>query len=247
MAKERARLAALEMALDPGTVEHLSTLRLEPGAQCLEVGAGGGSIAAWLCERVGPSGRVVASDVQTKFLAALTYPQLQVMHHDIGTDPLPETEFDLAHVRWTLFWLSPSHRATAIEKMVASLEPGGLLVAEEPDFVTLLESPLPEPLRTVIIEHVHFVERVSGDVDVTYGRKLFPDLLGSGLIDIATAGRTHVIQPRVEATGASWLRFALATSPGTNDRLWRGPRRRSSTKPWASSTSLQPQSPFLSR
>jgi SAM-dependent methyltransferase len=207
--EERARLAALEVALDPGTIEHLSALRLGPGAHCLEVGAGGGSIAAWLCEEVGETGRVVACDVHTKFLAALHYPQLEVLHHDIAADPLPAGEFDVAHVRWTLFWLSPEHRDAAVRRMISSLRPGGVLVAEEPDFVSLLESPLPEPLRTVVVEHVRLVERVSRDVDVTYGRKLFPDLFAVGLSDITTVGRTHVIQPQVEATGASWLRFAL--------------------------------------
>jgi hypothetical protein len=35
------------------------------GWRCLEVGASGGSIAEWLCGKVGPHGRVVATDLQT--------------------------------------------------------------------------------------------------------------------------------------------------------------------------------------
>ncbi len=41
-AMERVRLAGLEVALDPGTREHLTRLGAGPGKRCLEVGAGGG-------------------------------------------------------------------------------------------------------------------------------------------------------------------------------------------------------------
>jgi hypothetical protein len=44
-AMERVRLAGLEVALDPGTREHLTRLGAGPGKRCLEVGAGGGSVA----------------------------------------------------------------------------------------------------------------------------------------------------------------------------------------------------------
>src|SRR5262249_44816831 len=57
---ERVRLAGLESALDPGTRDHLARLGAGPGARCLEIGAGGGSVAFWLAERVAPDGVVVA-------------------------------------------------------------------------------------------------------------------------------------------------------------------------------------------
>ena len=55
---ERVRLAGLELALDPGTREHLMRLGVGPGTRCLEIGAGGGSVACWLAERVAPGGLV---------------------------------------------------------------------------------------------------------------------------------------------------------------------------------------------
>jgi SAM-dependent methyltransferase len=206
--EERARLAALEVALDPGTIELLQSIGVDSGATCLEVGAGGGSITDWLCRQVGPHGHVLACDVQTKFVAALDHPQLEVRRHDIGVDELPEGSFDLAHARWTLFWLSPPNRAAAIERMLRALKPGGRILVEEPDFLTLLESPLPEPLRTVIIEHVRLITDISGS-DVTYGRQVFHDLRAAGVADLRSQGRTHIIQPGLQATGAPWLRFAL--------------------------------------
>lgn len=60
---ESERLTALEQGLDPGTIRHLEALGVGPGWRCWEVGAGAGSIAAWLCQRVGDEGHVIATDL----------------------------------------------------------------------------------------------------------------------------------------------------------------------------------------
>jgi hypothetical protein len=54
-----ARLRALSEMFDPSTIRHLSERGVYPGWQCWEVGGGNGSIATWLGERVGPTGRVL--------------------------------------------------------------------------------------------------------------------------------------------------------------------------------------------
>ena len=59
---ERERLAAIEAGLDPITTECLEKIGVAEGWHCLEVGAGAGSIADWLCRRVGANGMVVATD-----------------------------------------------------------------------------------------------------------------------------------------------------------------------------------------
>lgn len=134
---ERARLAGLESALDPGTRDHLTRLGLGPGTRCLEVGAGGGSVAFWLAERVAPGGLVVATDLETDFLesAAPDYPTLKVLTHDITAED-PPTGFDFVHARWLVEWLPDKH--LALGRMVSALRPGGTLLIEEPDFVTIL-------------------------------------------------------------------------------------------------------------
>ena len=63
-----ARFAALPRLYDPGTIRHLEQLGVGPGWRCLEVGGGGGSIAAWLSDRVGPTGHVLATDLDPRFL-----------------------------------------------------------------------------------------------------------------------------------------------------------------------------------
>lgn len=61
--KAKRRLALLEFYLDPKTKRRALALGLAHGWRCLEVGAGGGSIALWLSDQVGMEGKVVATDI----------------------------------------------------------------------------------------------------------------------------------------------------------------------------------------
>ncbi len=99
--KARQRLRSIEARAYPGTIRHLETLGVGEGWHCLEIG--GGSIAEWLCHRVGRTGHVVATDLDTRFLEALDYPNLEIRQHNILTDALPERAFDLIHERMVLF------------------------------------------------------------------------------------------------------------------------------------------------
>ncbi len=132
----RERLAALEAWLDPGTTRHLEALGVGAGWRCLEVGAGGGSVAAWLGARVGPSGYVLATDIDTRFLDALAAPNVEVRQHDIVTEALPEGAFDLVHARAVLEHL-PQHER-ALGRMAAALKPGGWLLVEDVDFASFV-------------------------------------------------------------------------------------------------------------
>src|SRR5262245_27285962 len=85
-----ARFTALAAIFDPGTIRHLREIGVRAGLRCLEVGAGGGSIASWLCDQVGSTGQVVATDIDTRFLERLRKPNLEVWRHDIDSDPLPQ-------------------------------------------------------------------------------------------------------------------------------------------------------------
>jgi hypothetical protein len=44
------RFSALTEIFDPGTIRHVTEIGVGSGWHCLEVGAGGGSIATWLCD-----------------------------------------------------------------------------------------------------------------------------------------------------------------------------------------------------
>src|ERR1700731_2841777 len=66
-AQAGARFSALAEIFDPGTIRHLVERGVDQGWHCLEVGSGNGSIAAWLGDRVGPNGRVLVTDIDTRF------------------------------------------------------------------------------------------------------------------------------------------------------------------------------------
>src|SRR5713101_828306 len=89
----------LEAVLDPGTFSVLDTVGVDKGWTCCEVGGGGGSVARWLADRVGPDGHVVATDLSPRFLQEIDAPNLEVREHHIVTGPLEENAFDLVHSR----------------------------------------------------------------------------------------------------------------------------------------------------
>lgn len=52
---------------DASTFRHFDRVGIDAGWRCREVGAGGPSVAAWLGERVGPGGRVLATDIDVSW------------------------------------------------------------------------------------------------------------------------------------------------------------------------------------
>src|SRR5262245_34979140 len=64
---EAQRLTALESMADPATISVLDRIGVQADYQCLEIGAGAGSIARNLADRV-PAGGVIATDIVTERL-----------------------------------------------------------------------------------------------------------------------------------------------------------------------------------
>src|SRR6185369_14272144 len=104
-------------------------LGIGPGVRCLEVGAGGGSIARFMQQRVGPGGHVVATDIDTRWLTDSLPAAVEVRCHDVGVDPLPHGAFDIVHARAVLTFVP--QRRSAVARMTAALNPGGWLLIEE--------------------------------------------------------------------------------------------------------------------
>jgi SAM-dependent methyltransferase len=204
----RQRLTAIEEWLDPGTIRHLDERGVGPGWRCLEIGAGGGSIAGWLCDRVGPDGRVLATDLDTRFVEALDRPNLQTRRHDICRDPLPATAFDLVHTRLVVAHLA--ERGPALDRMVAALKPGGWLVVEEMDFGSVAPDPTIGADGVALFERVvaahHRVVMARG-FDPFYGRRVRGELRDRGLVDVGTEG--HVFCTGGGSPGAAAWRLTL--------------------------------------
>ena len=88
--QERERIGSGEKLFDPFTQQVLETIGIDDGWECLEIGAGGGTIASWMCEQVAPSGEVVAIDLDTRFVERMSHPNLEVRQHDITTGPVDD-------------------------------------------------------------------------------------------------------------------------------------------------------------
>lgn len=204
------RLRALEAVLDPGTIQQLERRGVGRGWRCLEVGAGGGSIAAWLCARVAPEGSVLATDLDTTVLGQLSHANLELRVHDVLVDELPEAEFDLVHLRLLLAWLVEPR--VALRRLIAALKPGGWLVAEELDFVSLAPDPrLDADSRTLFSRVMHAHTAVLAErhgFDHAYGRRLVGDLTDAGLTDIGCEGRVSMW--RGDGPGGTVLRLTLS-------------------------------------
>jgi len=128
---ERERLARLTQIADPITIRRLTDLKVGAGWRCLEVGAGDGSIARWLAECVGPQGRVVATDLNPRFLGGYGLANLEVRRHNLLEDELEAAHYDLAHCRAVLQHLpDPSQ---GLRRLLSAVRPGGWLFIEEPD------------------------------------------------------------------------------------------------------------------
>lgn len=130
--KEFERLLVIEEVFDPASRRRILATGLTTGWRCLEVGAGAGSITHWMAEVVGESGKVVAVDLDTRFIANLKLSNVEVLEADIRHNLLESHSFDLIHARCVLIHI-PDFQV-ALSRMLELLKPGGWIVVEDPDF-----------------------------------------------------------------------------------------------------------------
>jgi SAM-dependent methyltransferase len=179
------RFTALADLYDPVTIGHFDTLGVGEGWRCLEVGAGGGSVVRHLSERVGPAGRILATDIEPRFLEPLAeLGNVDVARHDVVLDPLPEAEFDLIHARLVLVHIP--ERLAAIRRLVQALRPGGWLLIEDGETVDPCPDPQTGDERLANRMRAGLAEMLGGrGVDLTFARTLPRLLRSEGLVDIA--------------------------------------------------------------
>lgn len=215
--QERKRLKRLEAGMDPGTIRCFDSIKVEAGWKCLEIGAGGGSIAQWLCQRVGPSGHVVATDLQTSFVEAIDASNLEVRKHDIVTDDLEHGEYNLVHSRAVLEHLPG--RDEVLKKLVAALRPGGWLVLESHDFLTMV--PAMEKGADAFQKVSNALLKTLGSTgfDPAYGRKVGIALRREGLRSIGMEGRFYEIGGALPLTSVWSLVVQRLAQPLTESGL----------------------------
>lgn len=199
--RARARLKGLEARFDPGTVSHLEMLGVGDGWRCLELGAGAGSVAHWLGERVGRAGVVIAVDLDTSLMEATE--AVEVRQLDVVAADLPEGDFDFVHARALLAHLPERDRVLA--KMVRALRPGGWVLCEERDNLTAglvaPEDPAAESLYAKVEDAVAREMAARGHA-YDYGRRLPARLAAAGVVDVGAEGRMLLRRTGADATVA---------------------------------------------
>jgi SAM-dependent methyltransferase len=193
------RLAALCDTFDDWTQRRLLALGLRAGWSCWEVGAGGPRLPGWLAHQVGPTGHVLATDVDVSWLP--TDAPFEVRRHDVTADPPPAERFDLVHVRSVLNHVS--QRAEALRRMAAALRPGGWMVVEDFD-VSIQPRACPDA-ATHDEERANrvragFIELLLGrGVDPVLGRTLRKRLVALGLADVGAEAYSPLAVPATRA------------------------------------------------
>lgn len=200
------RFDALATLLDPVTFRHLAGVGVAPGWRCWEVGAGGPSVPGWLADRVGPDGRVLATDIDTGWMPPDA--PFEVLRHDVGLEPAPAGPFDLVHARLVLVHVP--QRAAALAAMVAALRPGGWLVVEDADpalqpLICPDESGPAQRLANRLRRGFRELMAARG-ADLAFGRTLPRLLRDCGLVDVEADGFFPLTAPAGVALESATVR-----------------------------------------
>ncbi|MBL7491738.1 class I SAM-dependent methyltransferase, partial [Frankia sp. AgW1.1] len=222
------RLAAQSRALEPGTVEFLTSLGLRPGWRCLDVGCGHGQVSVLLAGRVRPGGQVVGIDASPASLAVARHNAARVgariawMNADASWLPVARGAFDLAYSRLLLGHLAEP--VATLRAMAASVRPGGVVAVEDIYFgyAAGAGSALANPAIAEFFDLMSMTIRVRGG-DPMIGPRLPALLTAAGLVDVTVNVRPspltgdpsgRLVEEALEATHGTALSAGLVTAEG---------------------------------
>ena len=208
----RTRFEALSALFDQGTMRRRRLRGEGPGG-----GAGRSEPVARRSPAAGRAGRPdrlrLATDLDVGWMSTDLPENVEVRRHDVATDEPPDPGFDLVHARLVLVHVP--QRDEALQRMVAALRPGGMLLIEDFD-VDL------QPLACVDArrEVEHRANRVRAGflqllaqrgADPAYGRALPRLLRAAGLTDVAADAllRWRCPPPRLSRSQTSAVEAAL--------------------------------------
>ncbi|MFE5734321.1 class I SAM-dependent methyltransferase [Streptomyces sp. NPDC056528] len=210
------RLRLLEKVYDKGTTAVLERLGVAPHWNCLEIGAGAGSIAYWLADRV-PRGRVTAVDIDPRYIDAGYAPHLTVSSADVTASDFPAGAYHLIHARAVFMHLPQRERI--VERAVEWLAPGGWLVLEDVHFLPAAESPYP---AWQLVNGAWLAALAAQGIDLSWARRLPAVLAGAGLdavgVSVTPGGlgldpvQDELLRIRMAQSGRSLVDAGLATA-----------------------------------
>jgi SAM-dependent methyltransferase len=209
----RERLTVLGEVFDPVSRAALARTGLAAGWSCWEVGAGEGGLARWVGQVVGPTGRVLATDLDPRLLpAGAGSPSLEVVRHDVVNDPPPEGGFDLVHTRLLLCHL-PNPDAV-LARLIGAVRPGGWIVVEDFDGLSLTPDREANPFETALVSQVAVRTLLAGrGVDLRIGRRLAGMFRAQGLVDVQAEGRVFMAQEGTTLARFQRLTFQQLEAP----------------------------------
>jgi len=153
---EYERLCLIQDSFDEKTHKHLLKAGLKEGLDCLEVGAGAGSIALWIKAQAGSKGSLLGIDIDTSFFKDKDVPLMQGDILDLEI----EQKFDLIHLRYVL--IHNTNPQAILSKLSTLLKPNGKLVIEEPDFTLA---------KWIDSEHMSACKRVNSAICKMFNNK----------------------------------------------------------------------------
>ncbi|OEJ28353.1 methyltransferase [Streptomyces agglomeratus] len=175
---ERIDLGAL--AYDDVTLNRLTKLGAGPGWDCLDVGAGTGTVSRLLLGRAGVKS-VLAVDRDVRFLAAHPVPGLTTLEADITAPDFAPGQFHLVHARFVLMHLRSWQQM--ISKLCSLVAPGGVLVLGDAVDLTTSTAPTTAYTRVMRAMWQGLEETIGTDVSWVPG---YPQLLRmAGLTSVA--------------------------------------------------------------
>ena len=209
LAGERRRLDLMSELLDPLHRNLLQKLGLHAGWRCLEVGCGNESISKWMASQVEPSGYVLATDLDVRYLEGLQAPCLEARQLDILKDPTEAGTYDLVTARALLHHL-PSAKE-AVQRMIVALKPGGVLLLIEPDFLPATAAE-PDTVNSFWQAWLRWSRSVG--IDYFIGRKIPAMLTELELKGIGAEGYTAIYRG-----GSKWATYWLETLQELQPRI----------------------------
>ncbi|MFG2639130.1 class I SAM-dependent methyltransferase [Streptomyces sp. NPDC048362] len=185
------RLEYLAGIYDQYTKQILRATAVCPGWNCLEAGAGTGTIAHWLARTVAPAGSTTATDINPMLSDDTGY---TVIRHNLEVDPLPESRYDLVHCRAVLEHLHDPR--TALSSLTHAAKPHGWLVVAVHDLsapairCTVRRS---DPAAAAVLES--FLQASSramqsAGASPAYGGILLSEFIANGFPDVTVESRT---------------------------------------------------------
>ncbi len=205
---ERQRHHILAELLDPHTRAQLNRAGLTAGQRCLDIGCGGGSVAAMMAGCVGTSGEVLAVDINlalTDLFLANPPPQLTLREHNIEEGPPQTDHFDLVHARALLEHLI--NPAAGLRHMHQCLRPGGWLAISGSDWSLFDQQAMPAPFGEFMEQLRRLGNHQSDSHQRHFGSQLLPMLSDIGFEDTHAEG--HVWLMRGGKPSTEWLILAL--------------------------------------